>query len=224
MKIRNDFVTNSSSTSFIFGNTDNSESVETVYRLIRVIVNEIVTLYKRVSLQIKDEEAYQKYINSNHYAKYLKYRLQLQKNEKYISVLGKEMKNSFLCGDYNDICALFREGTEAMERFNDILRCYTYKQYEEYGELYILDIRDEKDSNIEIMLGDIVSEYCDIERENLLHYTENVFKQNRKSFALKFIGPIFVYYSEDVDWLSLFEYTLAYFSTCSSHVHSYISE
>lgn len=217
MKVRSDFITNSSSTSFIFGGTNNSESIETVYRLIRVISNEMMDLFKRVSFQLRDEGVYKNYINYTQKCDLHNIVLStkaLMKDEKYISVLQNELKNSFLFGFCDDVLLMCTDSDEVLERHNEILSCNTYKVYEEvYGNIQIIDIKKEIDSELELLLSDILNE------NNL----SNLSSKTTKNFVLDSLGSILVYYSWETTLLSYFDYTLDYFSSCSAHLRTSLS-
>lgn len=221
MKIKTDFVTNSSSTSFIVGLPGNYDTVETVYNMIRIIVNEMIFIINNVKSNIEECEEFEnvKYVLT----------LSIFQSDLYRNYLENEFINGLFIKHYNDslfsiCCKDFEEDlivelkTELVEptlEYEYILSNTTYNQYRENSTnlelLNVLDIKEKDDLIMYLKVNgyDYFSEHGSVNSYNeFIKQIELI--PDIKRFILNKIGSVIVNIRDD-DFSSCFDTIVKHF-------------
>lgn len=219
MKIKNDFVTNSSSTSFIFGPQNKDESVDTIFNLIKMICNEILIVYNKMKddkrIVIPDTFEYGMYSNIE---------LKNLLNDKYIN-------NTFFCLPQNAYMYKYFINVVCMEKnsiemLEDILKYITYQEYTMCSEFDIIVIHDTYDMDAyfakECYNTFAFDYYSHLGiKEDEIRKIINSTEVKHHAFVREKLGKIYVKYEEFI-FSSLFDIMLKYFSNYSNNVSTYI--
>lgn len=218
MKIRNDYVTNSSSTSFIFGTPGCvTESIETVYRLIRIIVNEILSFRNEV---IKRYEGMESSGMS-----------QSDCEHKLIDVYWKLLNRSLLTCSYMDYEELTRFCLNTyeyeMSTYTNIMEneCYSFNtdliivDVQRDNLKYLDGLRGSYFYNITELEDSFYEKYLNItkkeqEREELYMYDLDEYIKDDRVFMFENMGNICVSFEEGTH-IELFSDTLDSFANYS---------
>lgn len=234
MKIRNDFITNSSSTSFIFG-TPNSytETVDTIFNFIRMISNEILFIYDSILMSI-NEDKYIKLIglskrNINDYTLYDRVN-KLIKYHSFKTFYRKLLSESFLVsesedGGLYDFVYIFQDKA-TINQYKKILNYNSYGNYiNDLGyniELYIYDIEQLDEVFCSKRLRSIVLSYyykqCEDDNIDYDLIQDKIDNTNIKFFVLNKLGNIYLSY-EECSFMDIFEETLDYYSNISYNLN-----
>lgn len=235
MKIRNDFVTNSSSSSFIFGGINHFETVGSIYNLIRMISNEIKSLYNQIEECCKSMNEWKDlqvlFDNTDEFDSESEYESDFywEIYSKYVEsgllnyIFKNVLINSLFIIFYKDEDELLHDIkyiliNSGMTGFNAILKYNSYADYCEgdYCCISIYDVLDENNDN------DIVRECCYLfaeqyyKNESFMEVRKRINTMDKKSFCLNKLGNILVEY-EDSEFIRLFDESLksfCNFSTC----------
>lgn len=230
MRIKNDFVTNSSSTSFIFGAPNSyTETVDTIFNFIRMISNEILYIYDSILMSINEDE-YIKLIglskrNNNVYTFY-DIAMELMKYHSFNTFYRKLLSESFLVSESEDdtlydFVYLFHDKS-AINQYKKILNYNSYDNYvNDLGcniELYIYDIAQLDEVFCSKRLRSIVVSYyykqCEDDNIDYDLIQDKIDNTNIKSFVLNKLGNIYLSY-EECSFMNIFEETLDYYSEIS---------
>lgn len=232
MKIRNDFVTNSSSTSFIFG-TPNSitETVDTIFNLTRMISHEILFIRDMLLISINDYSEYKKLVcldvnSDNYYEKYVSLVKKLISSDDFELFYSKLLSESFLVSesendDMYEFLSMLND-KQSIEQYQQILNYSSYSNYAnglEYKDLYIYDVQESDKEFCNRNLHPLVTSYYYrksddgyIDYDSIHNKIDNI--TNIKSFVLNKLGNIYLSY-EECSFMHIFENTLDYFSNIS---------
>lgn len=227
MKIRNDFITNSSSTSFIFGKPNSViETVDTIFNFTRMISNEILFIYNSILMSLKSGEL-KKFVDSEadldtiNYYDILAYKL--IKYHSFKNFYRKLLSESFLVSSSDsdaiyEFIYLFND-KQTLQIYQDILNYNSYIQYmNEKKEflIYIYDIQELDKESCYRYLCDLVRRYYNesnkLDPFSIQENIDNI--PNMKSFVLSHFGNIFLQY-EECCLMDVFETTLDYYSSIS---------
>ena len=217
MKCRQDFVTNSSSSSYIFGSVNGNDfSCEILYRHLYIWVIELVNLVKDIDaiLNIKDNDVFSKLNDVRNM--YLKLYEKTVYNEEYCDLYDKidTMRNYFdglsFMGFINNELLMRKVSIDIVDfmdfylnEHNELNRLQSFllnKSYNEYlnsenksFKFTIIDFKDNK-HNDKFDVEEIVSWYCynDIEDDEYFNENEN----NYNDLAHKYLGEVAIFSSE----------------------------
>lgn len=220
MKIKDDFVTNSSSTSFIFGSKNNDESVDTIFNLIRMICNELVLLYNRMKndKRIIIPSTYED-------GMFLDVKLKNLLNDEYVNnTLFCILQNPYMYKYFINLVCMEKEIIECLKDIIKYIKYNDYREYSEYDtigihETYCMDEDFAKDC-----YDDFAFDYyknLGLEEANIYDIMNTIKDNNYNTFVIKNLGQVYVIYEEYI-FGQLFDSTLEYFSNYSYNVYNYL--
>lgn len=227
MKIKTDFVTNSSSTSFIVGSPGYiSDTVDTVYNLSRMVIHEMYYIIDGVKNDIRNNKLFIdfKYVltlsiyDPNYHLLYRNYSKNKFINDLFIKYYNNSIFSVCVKNFEDDIINLLKiELAEPTLEYEYILNNSTYNQYRENStSLELLNLSEvEEKYNLKSYLKASAYDYF-VEHENIEAYNEFLKKielmndTDIKEFILNKLGSVFVSIKDD-DYGSYFEYILQSF-------------
>lgn len=218
MKVRNDFVTNSSSTSFIFGNKN--ESVDTIFSLIRIICNELVLLYNSMK---KDNRIEIAYFEDEMFSDI---ELKNLLNKEYVNnTLFCVLGNPYIHKYFINLLYMEEETLLGLKEIIKFIRYDDYIENAEYEIIYIYDVDDMDEDYLKDCYYDFIYAYyrkLGLKDNNIEHIIDsNKSTIVYEEFIKDNLGCIYVRYEEYI-FCQLFDAILNYFSNYSSNFYSYL--